>query len=398
MARANQNLLSVPPSYLFRDIGDKVNTFKEANPNVEVISLGIGDTVQPLDPQIAAVGSLRCTAMGTEGGYAGYPGDAKSLREGISMVMYKGSVPADHIFISTGAKEDSGGIGDLFGPEVRVLITDPVYPVYLNASIMYGKDEIHLIEAGAHNNFLPGVPDSMSYSCMIFLCFPNNPTGQVADRKYLKRWVDFAIKTKSVIIFDAAYAAFIQDPEIPRSIFEIDGAQKVAIEIGSFSKSHGFTGLRVSWTAIGTEVELEGEGGKMLRAKDLWARRQAYRSNGVAHPLVAMAGEAISDAGMAASRRQVKLYMENTSIMLETLRELGFDPAGGVNAPYIWCPTPDGMSSWAFFDRLLNQCGVVCTPGEGFGSAGAKYFRLSAFAHGDKVADALERILDEFQL
>jgi LL-diaminopimelate aminotransferase len=393
MANINANLLRVPKSYLFRDIGNRVSAFMETHPDADIIKLGIGDAVQPIGRCIASAGAMRCADMASAEGFAGYPNEwgMMPLREAISRRVYGRAIPADNIFVSTGAKEDSGGIQDLFSLDTKVLVPNPVYPVYVNTNLMYGRTDIGYLEGNAINGFLPEIPTDIEDSCIIYLCFPNNPTGQVADRGYLKAWVDFADRTGSVIIFDAAYSAFIQSSGIPRSIFDVDGAQRVAIEIGSFSKSHSFTGIRVGWTAIGKEVELSGLK-HAYKVRDLWANRQAYRTNGVSHILQAMALEALSDEGMEASRIQVAGTIHNALLMGDTLRELGLNPVGGIDAPYVWCPTPDGMSGWDFFDLLLSQCSVVCTPGEGFGTAGANHFRLSAFAHTDKVAEALERI------
>lgn len=392
---ANENISKIPPSYLFRDIGNKVLEFTKNNPDkaANLIRLGIGDATLPLASCIVEAGKALLDEMSTEEGFAGYVDEAgiSDVRQAVSETIYNGKVAADHIFISTGSKEDSGSIGDVFSTDTPVYVTDPVYPVYVNTNIMYGRSNIRLMECNAENNFMPAIPESTE-SSLIWLCNPNNPTGQTMTTAELTAWIDYANKTGSIILYDAAYKSYIRDPELTTNIFDIDGAQDCVIEFQSFSKSHSFTGVRVAWVAFGDGVKIINSKGEESKVRDIWNGRQAYRTNGVSRPLQAMALKALSEEGMKSSREQTDYYLENAKIIREGFTKLGMDYIGGDNSPYIWVKTPKGMSSWEWFDYLLENCAVVCTPGAGFGGCGEGYFRLSAFGKKENVIEAMNRI------
>ena len=388
----NPNFSLIPPNYLFRDIGQRVQAFEDANPDKNVIRLGIGDVTEPLEYYCLHAGhDFLSKASQKNPGYPSGEGITK-LRVAICDVYYNAfdSFFASNVVIGNGAKEDSACIQELFAKDIPVYITDPVYPVYQYSNLLAGRKDIRLMSCTEENGFMPDIPD-LDEPSLIYLCFPNNPTGECATKEYLEKWVKAAKESGSVIISDIAYRDFITDPNLPKSIYEIDGAREVAIEIGSFSKSAGFTGIRVSWTTIPSELKGVGTDGIEVPLIDLWTKYVNFTRNGVPGDHQEMAFSAITD-GREHCLDQVNGYLENAKLILKTFNGLGIKCWGGVNSPYVWAKTPNYMGSWDFFDLLLNQCAVVCTPGEGFGESGKGYFRLSAFNDEANVVVALERI------
>lgn len=405
MASINEHYLKLAAGYLFPEIGRRVNEFVLANPGKKVIRMGIGDVTQPLTPTVIKAFHEGVEEMAHADTFKGYGPEQgyNFLRDAISEHAYKSrgiDIQADDIFISDGSKCDTGNIQEIFGNENKIAICDPVYPVYADTTVMSGKTGtikdngyyagIIYMPCTAENNFIPELP--IETPDLIFLCYPNNPTGAVATKEELKKWVDYATKHKSIILFDAAYEAFIQDESIPRSIFEIEGAKKVAIEFRSLSKTAGFTGTRLAYTVIPSELMAYDSQGNPVQVKKLWNRRHTTKFNGVSYPVQKAAAAIFSEEGRKEVEKTVKYYMENARIMKESLKETGFTVYGGDNAPYIWVKTPDGMKSWDFFDKLLNEANVVGTPGSGFGPAGEGYFRFSAFANRENVLEAMDRI------
>lgn len=405
MAIINENYLKLQAGYLFPEIGRRVNEFIEANPDKKVIKMGIGDVTQPLVPSVIKAFHEGVEEMAKEETFHGYGPEQgyAFLREAIAKNSYqeKGvDISADDIFISDGSKCDTGNIQEIFGNENKIAICDPVYPVYADTTVMAGKtgsyqpngyyQGIIYMPCTSENGFIPDLPSEIPD--LIFLCYPNNPTGTVASKEELKKWVDFAIENKSIILYDAAYEAFITDENIPHSIFEIEGAKKVAIEFRSFSKTAGFTGTRCAYTVIPDEVVAYDKTGKALPVKPLWNRRQSTKFNGVSYPVQKAAAAIYTKEGKKEVEEVIAFYLENAHIMKESLLKTGYEVFGGENAPYIWVKTKDGMSSWDFFDKVLNEANVVGTPGSGFGPAGEGYFRFSAFADRESVLEAMERI------
>ena len=401
MVTVNHNYLKLPGSYLFSTIGKKVRAYKEENPDKEVISLGIGDVTQPLVPAIidALHGAVEEMAHAeTFHGYApelGY----EFLRRAIAKNDYQDrgcDVAADEIFVSDGAKSDSGNIQEIFGTDNKVAVCDPVYPVYVDTNVMAGRtgeyntvrenfDGVIYMPCRKENGFLPELPSEVPD--LIYLCFPNNPTGSAITKDELQKWVDYANKNGCVIIYDAAYEAYISEENVPHSIYECEGARTCAIELRSFSKNAGFTGVRLGFTVIPKELVRDG-----VSLHSLWARRHGTKFNGAPY-IVQKAGEAVySEAGKAQLKDQVGYYMRNAKLIHDELTKAGFSVSGGVNAPYIWLETPDKMTSWEFFDYLLKNANVVGTPGSGFGSHGEGYFRLTAFGTYENTLKAIDRI------
>lgn len=401
MVTVNHNYLKLPGSYLFSTIGKKVRAYKEENPDKEVISLGIGDVTQPLVPAIIDALHGAVEEMAHAETFHGYAPDLgyEFLRRAIAKNDYQDrgcDIAADEIFVSDGAKSDSGNIQEIFGTDNKVAVCDPVYPVYVDTNVMAGRtgeyntvrenfDGVIYMPCRKENGFLPELPSEVPD--LIYLCFPNNPTGSAITKDELQKWVGYANKNGCVIIYDAAYEAYISEENVPHSIYECEGARTCAIELRSFSKNAGFTGVRLGFTVIPKELVRDG-----VSLHSLWARRHGTKFNGAPY-IVQKAGEAVySEAGKAQLKDQVGYYMRNAKLIHDELTKAGFSVSGGVNAPYIWLETPDKMTSWEFFDYLLKNANVVGTPGSGFGSHGEGYFRLTAFGTYENTLKAIDRI------
>ena len=401
MFKVNDNFQKLPGSYLFSTIGKKVNAFQEANPDKTLIRLGIGDVTQPLAPAIIDAMHKAVNEMGNAETFHGYAPDLgyEFLRKAIVDNDYKArgcDISADEIFVSDGAKCDSGNIQELFAINNKIAVCDPVYPVYVDSNVMAGRtgtydpktekwSDVIYMPCTRENNFVPEFPKEVPD--IIYLCIPNNPTGTTITKAQLQEWVDYANKNQSIIIYDAAYEAYISEDDVPHSIYECEGAKTCAIELRSFSKNAGFTGVRLGFTVVPKDLK---SGDVSLNA--MWARRHGTKYNGAPY-IVQRAGEAVySEAGKAQLKEQVAYYMRNASTIKTGLAEAGFEVYGGVNAPYIWLKTPEKMSSWDFFDYLLEKANVVGTPGSGFGPCGEGYFRLTAFGSYENTVAALDRI------
>jgi len=405
MALINENYLKLQAGYLFPEIGRRVSEFIEANPDKKVIKMGIGDVTQPLVPSVIKAFHEGVDEMAKGETFKGYGPEQgyAFLREAIAKNSYQDNgidISADEIFISDGSKCDTGNIQEIFGAENKIAICDPVYPVYADTTVMAGKtgvckengyyDGIIYMPCTKENHFIPELPSEKPD--LIFLCYPNNPTGTVATKEELKKWVDYAAENKAIILYDAAYEAFITEDGIPRSIYEIEGAKKVAIEFRSFSKTAGFTGTRCAYTIIPEELVASDKEGKEYPVKPLWNRRQSTKFNGVSYPVQKAAASIYTEEGKKEVAEVIAYYLENARIMKGNLSDIGYEVFGGKNAPYIWVKTKNEMSSWDFFDKVLNEANVVGTPGSGFGPAGEGYFRFSAFADRENVVEAMERI------
>lgn len=401
MYTINENYLDLQGSYLFSTIAKKVAAYKDENPDADIIRLGIGDVTQPLAPAIIEALHKAVDEMGTAEGFHGYGPEQgyEFLRSVIAKEDYQArgcQITSDEIFISDGAKCDVGNIQEIFGADNVVAVCDPVYPVYVDTNVMAGRagkfsaekggfEKIVYMPCTEENGFVPVFPEK--HADLIYLCFPNNPTGEAIDKETLQKWVDYANKNGSVILYDAAYEAYISEEGIPHSIYECEGARTCAIEMHSFSKNAGFTGLRLGYTVIPKDL-MCGD----VSVNALWNRRHGTKYNGAPY-IVQRAGEAVySQEGKKQIQEQIAYYMENASIIREGLKEAGFTVYGGVNSPYIWLKVPGGMSSWEFFDRLLNEVQVVGTPGAGFGASGEGFFRLTAFGTHENTIEALNRI------
>ncbi len=401
MLKINEDYLKLRGSYLFSDIAKKVKAFSEANPDKKIIRLGIGDVTLPLAQTVIDALHGAVDEMGSKETFKGYAPDLgyEFLRDTIVDKVYKPlgcDIESDEIFVSDGAKSDSGNIQEIFARDNVIAVCDPVYPVYVDSNVMAGRtgsfDELNgkwsdvlYMPCTKENNFTPEIPDKEAD--VIYLCFPNNPTGEVITKDELQKWVDHANHTGAVIIFDAAYEAYISEDNIPHSIYECEGASQCAIELRSFSKNAGFTGLRLGFTVIPKELV---RGGTKLNA--LWARRHGTKYNGAPY-IVQKAGEAVySDIGQKQIKEQIAYYKKNATYIYESLKNLGYEVYGAINSPYIWLKTPDKMTSWEFFDMLLNKAAVVGTPGVGFGPHGEGYFRLTAFGDHEATKEAVERI------
>lgn len=401
MYTINENYLNLQGSYLFSTIAKKVNAYKEEHPEANIIRLGIGDVTQPIAPAIIKALHKAVDEMGTAEGFHGYGPEQgyEFLRNVIAKDDYQArgcDINADEIFVSDGAKCDIGNIQEIFGQDNVVAVCDPVYPVYVDTNVMAGRSGKFDTEKGGFTNivympcteangFVPELPEK--HADLIYLCFPNNPTGEVIDKPTLQKWVDYANQKGSIIIYDAAYEAYITEEGIPRSIYECEGARTCAIEMHSFSKNAGFTGLRLGYTVIPKDLMCDG-----TSLHSLWNRRHGTKYNGAPY-IVQKAGEAVySKEGKEQLRKQIAYYMENARIIKEGLEEAGFTAYGGVNSPYVWLKVPEGMGSWEFFDKLLNEVQVVGTPGVGFGASGEGFFRLTAFGTRENTIEALERI------
>ena len=404
MVQVNDNFLKLKAGYLFPEIGRRVSAFCDANPDANVIKLGIGDVTEPLPPAIAEAIHKAVDEMSNPETFRGYGPEQgyDFLRAAIAENDYRSrgcEVADDEIFVSDGSKCDTGNILDIFGTDNFVAITDPVYPVYVDTNVMSGRtgeadDDgryagLVYIPVTAENDFTPALPDQKVD--LIYLCYPNNPTGTVASKETLKQWVDYAKANDSIILYDAAYEAFITEADIPHSIYEIEGARDVAIEFRSFSKNAGFTGTRCAFTVVPKGLSGKTSTGESTEIHPIWNRRHCTKFNGVSYPIQRGAEAAYSDAGKEQIGGLISFYLENARLLREGLTAAGITVYGGVNAPYVWLKTPDGLSSWDFFDRLLDRGHLVGTPGSGFGAAGEGYFRLSAFNSRAAVEEAVER-------
>ena len=402
MFKVNNDYLKLPGSYLFSNIAKKVNAFAEANPDKKIIRLGIGDVTQPLCPAVIKALHSAVDEMGNAETFKGYAPDLgySFLRDTIVEKVYKAleaDIKADEVFISDGAKSDSGNIQEIFSSDAKIAVCDPVYPVYVDTNVMAGRtgtydpttelwSDVIYMPCTAANGYAPELPSETPD--VIYLCFPNNPTGATITKSQLQEWVDYANKVGAVIIYDAAYEAYISEPDVPHSIYECEGARTCAIEIRSFSKNAGFTGTRLGYTVIPKDIK--DEEGNTLNA--LWARRHGTKFNGAPY-IIQKAGEAVfSEEGQKETNEQIAYYMKNAKYILEGLKEAGYTVSGGVNAPYIWLKTPDNMTSWEFFDYLLENANVVGTPGSGFGPSGEGHFRLTAFGSYENTVEAIDRI------
>ena len=401
MAKVNDNYLKLPGSYLFSTIGKKVAAYSAEHPDKKIIRLGIGDVTQPLAPAIIKALHGAVDEMADAATFHGYAPDLgyEFLRTAIAKNDYADrgcNIAADEIFVSDGAKCDSANIQELFSLDNKIAVCDPVYPVYVDSNVMAGRtgtwdpktetwSDVIYMPCTAENNFTPELPKETPD--LIYLCFPNNPTGSTVTKDQLQVWVNYANKVGAIIIYDAAYEAYISEENIPHSIYECEGARTCAIELRSFSKNAGFTGVRLGFTVIPKELKV---GGTCLHS--MWARRHGTKYNGAPY-IVQKAGEAVySPEGKAQLKEQVAYYMKNASVIYEGLKSAGYTVSGGVNAPYIWLQTPKGMTSWEFFDYLLQNANVVGTPGSGFGPSGEGYFRLTGFGSHENTAEAIERI------
>ena len=402
MFKVNEDYMKLPGSYLFSTIAKKVSAFTEANPDKKIIRLGIGDVTQPLCPAVIKALHGAVDEMASADTFKGYAPDLgyAFLRETIRDKVFKplgAQVEADEIFISDGAKSDSGNIQEIFSRDTKVAVCDPVYPVYVDTNVMGGRTGTYDAATGlwsnviympctAENDFVASLPKEVPD--LIYLCFPNNPTGASITKARLQEWVDYANENKAVIVYDAAYEAYISEEGVPHSIYECEGARSCAIEIRSFSKNAGFTGTRLGYTVVPKDIKTDD--GVMLR--DLWARRHGTKFNGAPY-IIQKAGEAVfSEEGQKETGEQIAYYMNNAAYIKNGLAEAGYSVYGGVNAPYIWLKTPDNMTSWEFFDYLLASANVVGTPGSGFGPSGEGYFRLTAFGSYENTVEAIKRI------
>jgi LL-diaminopimelate aminotransferase len=410
MATINDNYLKLKAGYLFPEIARRVNAFAEAHPDAPIIKLGIGDVTEPL-PEACRTAMVKAVEdMGDRNSFKGYGPEQGYpwLREKIAQHDFQSrgcDIDPSEIFISDGSKCDCGNILDIFGKDNSIAVTDPVYPVYVDTNVMAGHtgpakengeyEGLVYLPINAENDFTASIPNEKVD--LIYLCFPNNPTGAVATKEHLQAWVNYARAHGSIILFDAAYEAFITDPSIPHSIYEIDGARDCAIEFRSFSKNAGFTGTRCALTVVPKSLKGKAADGSDVELHRLWNRRQSTKFNGVSY-IVQRGAEAVySEAGQQQTKELINFYLENARIIREKLTAAGIAVYGGVNAPYVWLKTPKGLSSWDFFDKLLQSCYVVGTPGSGFGAAGEGYFRISAFNSRENVNEAMKRVTEKFK-
>ncbi len=405
MARINDNFLKLKAGYLFPEIARRVRAFAERHPDAPIIRMGIGDVTEPLPPAVVEAMQRGIQEMARRDTFRGYGPEQgyDFLREAIAEHDYRArgaDVSADEIFVSDGSKCDTGNILDIFGPDNKVAVLDPVYPVYVDTNVMAGRtgeadangrySGLVYLPSTAENNFQPELPDEPVD--LVYLCYPNNPTGAVATRAMLERWVEYARRHEAILLYDAAYEAFISDPEIPRSIFEIEGAREVAIEFRSFSKTAGFTGVRCAYTVVPKTLMGRSASGEQVSLHALWMRRHTTKFNGVSYPVQCGAAAVYSPEGRQQVRDLVDFYMTNARLLREGLERTGVEVYGGVHAPYVWIKTPNQMSSWDYFDQLLEQSHLVGTPGSGFGASGEGYFRFSAFNSRENIEEAVRRL------
>ena len=395
MPQLNENFLKLEKNYLFINIAKKVKAFSESNPDADIIRMGIGDVTLPIAKCVVDAMKKGADEMGVKETFKGYEDSGAGydfLKEAVSG-YYKSfgvEVKPSEIRINDGAKSDCGNIVDIFGNDNVVLITDPAYPVYVDTNRMNGRKVI-FADSNEENGFA-AMPDENVHADLIYLCSPNNPTGSVYTADQLKVWIDYAIKNDAVIIYDSAYEAFITEDGIPRSIYAIEGARKCAIEMCSLSKTAGFTGMRCGYTVIPDELVFKSSDGQDVSISQLWGRRQGSKFNGVSYPVQCAAAAVFSEEGIRQTRENIKYYQQNAAVIAAALDELGIKYTGGKNSPYIWLKCPNGMGSWEFFDKLLEEANVVGTPGAGFGKNGEGWFRLTAFGDADRTKEAMERI------
>lgn len=406
MVLVNENYLKLPGSYLFSEIARKVGEYSKANPDAKIIRMGIGDVTRPLPDAVIKAMHDAVDEMSVAETFKGY-GPEQGYQFLVEKIIANDLNPrgldikTDEVFVSDGSKSDTGNIGDILSIKNKVAVTDPVYPVYVDTNAMAGRAGNFQAESGKwsnivyipctiDNNFIPALPTEKPD--VIYLCYPNNPTGTTLKKEQLKVWVDYAIKNKCLILFDAAYEAYIQETDVPHSIYEIEGAKKVAIEFRSFSKTAGFTGTRCAYTIIPKELEAYTESGEKIQLNRLWNRRHTTKFNGVPYVIQKAAEAVYSEEGKKQVQELIGYYMNNAKIIRESLSEMGFEIFGGINAPYIWLKTPNNMTSWEFFDLLLEKANVVGTPGVGFGPSGEGYFRLTAFGEKEATIEAMDRL------
>ena len=405
MALVNEHFLKLPNNYLFADIAKKVNAFKVSHPKAEAISLGIGDVTQPLCPAVIEAMHKAVDEMASKDTFRGYGPEQgyQFLRDAIvknDFVARGIHLEASEIFVNDGAKSDTGNFQELVRWDNSIGVTDPIYPVYIDSNVMIGRagelgddgkwSNVTYMPCTAENNFTPALPDKRVD--VIYLCYPNNPTGTVITRDELRKWVNYAIKNDALIFYDDAYEAYIQDEDIPHSIYEIKGARKVAVEFHSFSKTAGFTGIRCGYTVVPKELTVATLKGERIPLNHLWNRRQCTKFNGTSYVSQRAAEGIYTSEGKAQVKATIDYYMNNARTMYNTLTDLGLEVYGGRNAPYIWVKTPNGMGSWKFFEQMLYEAHVVCTPGVGFGPSGEGYIRLTAFGEAEDCKAAMERL------
>ena len=406
MTLINENYLKLKAGYLFPEIGRRRLAFQEANPKAKIISMGIGDVTQPLAQAVVQAMKKAVEEMSQKETFRGYDDSGigyEFLRKAISENDFKArgvDIDINEIVVSDGAKCDTGNIQEIFGIDNTIAVTDPVYPVYVDTNVMAGRtgaaaeqgryEGIVYMPCTEQNNFVPEPPKEKVD--LIYLCFPNNPTGSVATKEQLSPWIEYAKKNKAIILFDAAYEEFISETDIPHSIYEVDGAKEVAIEFRSFSKTAGFTGVRCAYTVVPKELKAYTKDGSAVEVSPIWKRRQCTKFNGVSYITQAGAAAVYSKLGKKQIMETINIYMGNAKLIREKLGKIGYTVYGGINAPYIWLKTPEGVGSWEFFDKLLNEAHVVTTPGAGFGASGEGFVRLTAFGQPESVKEALERI------
>ena len=399
MANFNEKFLDLKESYLFSEVAKRVSVFQQKNPDRSVIRLGIGDVTLPLGKTVVEAMHSAADEMGKAESFRGYGPEQgyDFLREAIQghYKTFGVELDTDEIFVSDGAKSDTGNITDLFSKDNTVMIPDPVYPVYVDTNTMNGR-KIVFINGTAENNFLP-MPDKSVHADIIYICSPNNPTGACYNRAQLREWVDYALENDAVILFDSAYECFISDSELPHSIYEIEGAEKCAVEFCSLSKTAGFTGTRCGYTIVPKAITSKSADGREMSLNKMWNRRQCTKFNGVPYIVQRAAAAVFSEAGMAEAKAMIAHYMENAKIISDTMTELVIRFTGGINSPYIWFECPFGMDSWQFFDFLLEKTGVVGTPGAGFGQNGSRWFRLTAFNNKENTVEAMNRFRSIFK-
>ncbi|MEJ5285485.1 MAG: LL-diaminopimelate aminotransferase [Brevinematia bacterium] len=404
MVYINENFKLLKRNYLFAEVANRVKKYKEAHPEARIIRLGIGDVTEPLTDSVIKELENAVKEMSKRETFQGYPPyeGYEFLRKAISDFDFKRrgiDISPNEIYISTGAKEDTANFQELFSIDCKVAIPDPVYPVYVDSNVMAGRSGVAkdkryskfvYLECKEENNFKPELPSEKVD--IIYLCFPNNPTGQVLTKVELKKWVDYAIENNAIILYDAAYEAYVREEGIPKSIYEIEGAKKVAVEFRSLSKTAGFTGTRCAYTIIPQELVVYDKEKNKYPLGELWLRRQSTKFNGVAYIIQKGAAAVFTEKGQQEVNKLISYYLENAKIIYDTIRNLGLKVYGGVNSPYIWFKVPEKFDSWSFFDYLLNECQIVSTPGEGFGQNGEGFIRLSAFGNREDILEATERL------